>query len=366
MEYLHKLTSSPEITYYEIKGDQQGDLERYIISTPQTRKICNVPEVVGVEYTSLMERAMVSALKSLPGRESFLVIPQRQFCVFTFLRGGLNFSLREALYYAYGFNNHASSFMTSQRFMVDGKWIIKENQYRKLKVPDNATLLIGDVVATGITLEQGFNVFLDYLRTNRIRLDNVIFFTIGCDNSERIMKEVDRKLRLANPAYGRTIVVYLEGKFKVAEDSTNLRIKIPGTDLLRTNALVSPEFALSQYEDVAYPLERCTIYDAGSRSFDIPEYTHDVLDYWGQMKKLAERGFTLYDAMKERWPEADWESFDQFSAERTKEWQGLDGQLLVQLHGAFTSRWDDRFIKTSKTNKPLIELCNRRIEQLSK
>ena len=364
MEYLEKITSSPEISYYEIKGEEETDLERYVISTPQTRKICNIPEVVGVEYTSLMEEAMISALRHLPGKEFFLVIPQRQFCVFTFLRGGLNFCLREALYHAYGFNNHASSFMTSQRYMVDGKWIIKENQYRKLKAPDNATLLLGDVVATGVTLEQGFNVFLDYLRENRIRLDNLIFFTIGCENSDRIMKEADRRLRLANPSYGRTIIVYLEGKFRVAEDDTNLRIKIPGTDLLRTDALVAPEFALSQYEDVAYPLERCTIYDAGSRSFDVPEYMHDVLDYWGQMKKLAERGLTLYEGMKERWPETGWEDFQQFSEDRAREWQGVDESFLVQIHGAFKSRWDDRFVKTAKTNKPLVELCNKRIERL--
>jgi len=364
MEFLEKITGVPEISYYEVKGNEETDLERYVISTPQTRKICNVPEVVGVEYTSLMEEAMISALKYLPGKEFFLVIPQRQFCVFTFLRGGLNFCLREALYHAYGFNNHASSFMTSQRFMVDGKWIIKENQYRKLKVPDNATLLLGDVVATGVTLEQGFNVFLDYLRENRIRLDNLIFFTIGCENSDRIMKEADRRLRLANPSYGRTIIVYLEGKFRVAKDDTNLRIKIPGTDLLRTGALVAPEFALSQYEDVAYPLERCTIYDAGSRSFDVPEYLHDVLDYWEQMKKLAERGLTLYEAMKERWPETGWEDFRKFSEDRNQEWRGVEESFLIQLHGAFKSRWDDRFVKTAKTNKPLLELCNRRIERL--
>lgn len=366
MEYLNKLTISPEISYYEIKGDKDMDLERYVISTPETRMICNVPEIVGVRYTSLMEKSMISALKNLPGKESLLVIPQRQFCVFTFLRGGLNFGLREALYHAYGFNNHASSFLTSQRYMADGKWIITENQYRKLKVPDNATLLIGDVVATGVTLEQGFMVFLDYLRSNRIRLDNLLFFTIGSDNSDRIMEEVDRRLRLANPSYGRTIVVYVEGKFRVADVDTHLRIKIPGTDLLRTDALLAPEFALSQYEDVAYPLERCTIYDAGSRSFDVPEYMHDVLDYWGQMKKLAERGFTLYEAMKERWPETGWEDLDRFLEDRNREWRGVDEHLLTQLHGAFKGRWDDRFIKTSKTNKPLIELCNKRIEQISK
>jgi hypothetical protein len=366
MEYLERIAASPTLTYYELKDEKQTEVERYVISTPQTRKICNVPELVGVQYTTLMQEAMVAVLKHLPGKESFLVISQEQFCVFTFLRGGLNFCLREALYHAYGFNNHASSFMTSQRYMVDGKWIIKENQYRKLKVPDNATLLIGDVVATGVTLEQGFNVFLDYLRANRIRLDNLIFFTIGCDNAERVLDSVDQRLRQANSAYGRTVIVYLEGKFNVAEQASNLRIKIPGTDLVRTDALVTPEFALSQYEDVAYPLERCAIYDAGSRSFDIPEYIHDVSDYWEQMKKLGERGLTLYDAMKERWPETGWENFDDFSELKSKEWCGVEELFLRKLHGAYKNRWDDKFLKMSKTNKPLIELCNRRISQLGR
>jgi len=365
MEYLERIYASPEITHYEIKDESEGPVERYVFTTPQTRRICNVPEVIGVEYTTLMGEAVTAALKHLPGRESFMVIPQKQFCVFTFLRGGLNFYLREALYHAYGFNIHASSFMTSQRYMVDGKWHIKENQYRKLKVPDNATLLVGDVVATGVTIEEGFNVFLDYLRSVRNRLDNLIFFTIGCDNAERVFNQIDQRLRQMNPTYGRTIVVYIEGKFNVAEDSSNLSIKIPGTDLIRTGALVSPEFALSQYEDVAYPIERCTIYDAGSRSFDIPEYLHDVVDYWEQTKKLAERGLTLYDVMKERWPEKGWENLDEFLEKQREEWRGVDESFLSKLHKAFKNRWDERFVKMAKTNKALIELCNRRLAELN-
>jgi hypothetical protein len=286
--------------------------------------------------------------------------------VFTFLRGGLNFCLREALYHAYGFNNHTSSFMTSQRYMEDGQWHIKENQYRKIKIPDNATLLIGDVVATGVTIEEGFNVLLDYLRVNRIRLENLIFFTIGCENAERIFRNIDERLRKMNPSYGRTIVVYIEGKFNVAEESTNLKIKIPGTDLIRTDALVTPEFALSQYEDVAYPIERCAIYDAGSRSFDITEYLHDVIDYWAQMKKTAERGFTLHEAMKERWRDNGWEDFDALTEQKSKEWPGVDKLFMLQLHKACTERWNPKFVEMAKSNKALIELCIKRIAELNR
>jgi hypothetical protein len=161
-------------------------------------------------------------------------------------------------------------------------------------------------------------------------------------------------------------VVYLEGKFNVAEEGTNLKIKIPGTDLLRTGALVTPEFALSQYEDISYPIERCTIYDAGSRSFDIQEYLHDVIDYWAQMKKVAERGFTLYEAMKERWPDDDWGDFEALSEQKGKEWPGVDKLFMLQLHKACTERWNAKFVEAAKSNKALIELCIKRIAQLNR
>jgi hypothetical protein len=366
MAYLKLINTHPEITYYRLKDDRDSTLERYVISTSETRKICNIPELIGVEYTLLMQQAMISALKYLPDRDALLENPQEQFCVFTFLRGGLNFSLREALYHAYGFNKHASAFMTSQRKLIDGKWHIRENQYRKLKVPEDATVLLGDVVATGTTLDIGFNIFLDHLRANRSRLNNLIFFTIGCKNAEKILKGVDKKLRAMNPLYDRTIVVYIEGRFGVADQSTRLKIQIPGTDLIRINSLVAPEFALSQYENTAYPIERCTIYDAGSRSFDIPEYMHDVVDYWKQTRSLAQTGFTLYDALKERWPEDGWKDFGNFSKIAARMWHGVDPKIIAQLHNAYKKRWDHHFETHSKTDTALTALCEKRLSQLNR
>jgi hypothetical protein len=366
MAHLELINKYPEITYYQLKGEDDNPVERYVISTPETRKICNIPELVGVEYTLLMQQAMISALKKLPYRESLLENAPEQFCVFTFLRGGLNFSLREALYHAYGFNKHASAFMTSQRKLIDGKWHIRENQYRKLKVPEYATVLLGDVVATGTTLDIGFNIFLDHLRAHRSRLNNLIFFTIGCKNAETILRNVDKKLREMNPLYGRPIVIYVEGRFGVADKTTGLKIQIPGTDLIRINALLAPEFALSQYENTAYPIERCTIYDAGSRSFDIPEYMHDVVDYWKQTLALAQTGFTLHDALKERWPEAGWENLGEFSKKIADIWRGIDQEIVTQLHAAYKDRWDSRFETHSKTGAALTTLCEKRLSQLNR
>lgn len=68
---------------------------------------------------------------------------------------------------------------------------------------------------------------------------------------------------------------------------------------------MAPEFSESQYEDPAFPLERCVIYDAGSRAFWVREYAADVRAYWEQVLHLAERGISFRDYLQERFPELD-------------------------------------------------------------
>lgn len=91
----------------------------------------------------------------------------------------------------------------------------------------------------------------------------------------------------------------------MADESTPVRIKLTGTDLLRRDCYLAPEFAESQYENPAFPLERCTIYDAGSRSFRVEEYLEDVAHYWSEVGLLAENGVTYRDLLSERTPELD-------------------------------------------------------------
>ncbi len=66
MAYLEQIEKQPEITYYQLKDNDDSLVERYVISTPETRKICNVPELVGVEYTNQMLKAMAAPAVHTP------------------------------------------------------------------------------------------------------------------------------------------------------------------------------------------------------------------------------------------------------------------------------------------------------------
>lgn len=332
MQYLERIRRTSATSWYAIGGDHAGAVERYVVSTPGSRAIANRPELLGVAFNLALQESMAQALVSAPFRPLLEQTPEEKVTVVSFLRGGLNFELRRALHSAFGFNRHSSAFMSSQRYRQDGRWHVKEDMYRKLDIPSEAVLVMGDVVATGVTMQNGLQVVIDHIREIGSSVRALVFFTIGCHKAEKILAEIDAGLRAAFPGYERTVLVYLEGKYKLVDSRTELRIGIPGTDLVRRGALLAPELEATQYDRPSYILERCTIYDAGSRAFDIPHYARDVIEYWQRVLALAEEGWTLGEALIERWPEAGLLDRDAFLAARAETWRGVGGAFLDDLY----------------------------------
>ena len=367
MEQLRRLSATPDAAYYEIEGEHQGEVERYVVSTPQSRDICNRPELLGLDFNLRMRDAMTAALAAAPFRDLIADHPEEQVCVVNFLRGGLNFELRRALGVAYGLNRHSSAFMSSQRAKVDGRWMVREDMYRKLRIPDEAVLVIGDVVATGVTLANGFDVIADHVAAIGSSLRGLVLFTIGCHKAEKVLEPLHAKLRERFPGYERTVLVYLEAKFRLVDSRTRLRIGIPGTDLVRHGtAVLTPEFERSQYDALSYPLERCGIYDAGSRAFDIAGYVKDVVEYWAEVRRMAVGGWTLAEALAERWPAAEYADWATFAAAKTAAWQGVDDAFLRELYACHEARWDDSFAEGAGTSTALAALCDERIAGLTR
>lgn len=317
-ETLYALISTPELSLYEIidipaenassptlngEASSEKRCRRFIASTPETRSICNDPTVAGCEYTDKLRTACARILAGYD-----FCLQERQTVVLNILRGALNFGLREALASAYGWNRHNTSFISAQRAR-DTKdvesWHITENGYKKIYFPHETSLVMGDVVATGTSLHFAMKEIVSIAQKQHSSLRNIVFFTYGGKKAEEIFSEIDAECRKLFPDYNQTYVIYLEGRFIVPDVTTPLTIRLTGTDLLRRNALMAPEFIESQYEQPSYPIERCIIYDAGSRAFWLPEYVEDVIGYWRQNLKLARGGMTYRQLVAERFPGLD-------------------------------------------------------------
>ena len=303
MEPLSLAYESGSARLYRIGPAEPGTLESYVATTPGTRAICNDPTVAGVRYTRLLREACTEILRALAPD-----VPESDAVVVNILRGGLNFGLRDALADAFGWNAHTTCFMSAQRArdsQDSEEWHITENSYKKVYFPARASFFVGDVVATGTSLRYGLQELFGSAAEQKVDVRNLVFFTYGGPKALEILREVDARCRALFPEYGRTVLVYLEGCFQVPAPDTPLHVRLTGTDLIRLGSLMAPEFVESQYEAPSYPIERCTIYDAGSRAFWVREYAEDVLGYWRQNLQFANHGMTFADLLAERFPGLD-------------------------------------------------------------
>jgi hypothetical protein len=289
---------------YQLPGDEIREL---ICTTPETRTICNDPFVCGVDYTQRLRAACARVFHVLAA-ERLWEFEDARIVVLNILRGGLNFGLREALHEGVGCRYHNSAFVSAQRARSSANpkdWVITEDAYQKLTLRGSTDLVFGDVVATGTSLEHAVGRVVTTAVRQKASIESILFFTIGSARSSAILRKLVKRCRERFPGFRAAAVVYFEGVFRKASADTPMSVKIDGTDLLRGGGVLAPEFLESQYGNPAYPIERCTIYDAGSRAFDLPEYFADVRGYWEANLELAADGMTYEQLLRQRMPEID-------------------------------------------------------------
>ena len=308
---LEKISRQENCVIYKIAEEEEKKVNRLIVTSPETRSICNDSTVMGYEYTKKLEKTCSDTMKSLQ-KDEFIQLEERKTIVFNILRGGLNFGLRDAIAGAFNWNLHGSSFISAQRARRNPEseeWHIIESDYKKVYMPPVAQIVIGDVVATGTSLMYGLKALVQQAEMNNTKIESILFFTFGGIRTEEILEEVDALCREKFEGYKSTTLCYIEGRFSVPTISTPITIKITGTDLVKRDALMAPEFIESQYEQPSYAMERCVIYDAGSRAFWLPDYLGDVIEYWEQVYTMARRGRTYSQQVGERVPLLDLSRF---------------------------------------------------------
>ena len=181
----------------------------------------------------------------------------------------------------------------------------RESDYRKVYLPERAQIVFGDVVATGTSLHHALKLIVRSAEETGAQITRFVFFTYGGVRAEEILSDIAALCRERFDSFTGVDLFYLEGRFTVPTPATPLTIKLTGTDLVRYGALMAPEFMDSQYGSPLYPLERCIIYDAGSRAFHPAEYVADVEEYWRTVLKQAQQGRSFRSILAERFPEID-------------------------------------------------------------
>ena len=246
----------------------------YVLSIPGTRQLMAFPEVVGLD----------SYLASLPATEAAIryLFPRKRGVnvdILTILRGGLNYPVEEACHNC-GIPVRDIHFLSCERIIKNKVITGLEIKYEKLRITQDRTLVIGDIIATGDTLRLCLNQVVDRFRRRGGSIRKIIFFTIGGTRAIDRMEKMADDIRAIFPEFEGFECFFYEGIFTVYEDPGATGINVPDIDFGWKGGCVTPEFRRFVLGHPYSLLEKCIIYDGGARRYEIPVHFHEALEYW--------------------------------------------------------------------------------------
>ena len=337
--FLQPAGHHKETCIYRLDGGQFIN-NYFIISNEGTRHLLASPEVTG--YDSYL--AMCGATSDMLGwlREQGTVGDDAD--IMTILRGGLNYPLEECCY-RNGIRVNNMDFISCERVIRNNQITGLEIRYTKLSAPNDITLLIGDIIASGETLARCIRYIIAEFKRLGGNIRRMVFFTIGGTRAIELFEELTPEFRFHWPEFEGVTCIFYEGIFSAYQDKGVTGISWPQIDFYWKDGVISPEFRRHVLSDDDALFEKCIIYDGGARRYEIPDHYHEVTEYWEDIKKVAD-DFSFKDLLDEklgyRTPigYGDWL--------RLNHYQELDSNAMNELYTferEFASRSEDMSIR---------------------
>jgi len=279
MDILKKINTNEDTILYEILQNKYK-FDIYIASSDTMINLLNTPECYGVKFQKKISTSIYKALSILYKTEDKKIsehLKNSPIDTFYILRGGLNFNLHENIYRLIE-KTPEVSFISSQRISCkDGTFKIDESTYQKWNIQDRSLLCIGDICATGTTIVN--------MITNAIKRYNfeskkprwLLIITIG---TKKMLNELSN---YNFDCFEGVTIIFLEAVFNLFGNTSLSNINIPYTDFFRKNTIRSIQFEKLSLSNPTCFLERCAIYDGGSRSFEPKGYFNNLYTYWEKL-----------------------------------------------------------------------------------
>lgn len=344
--YLHSISAG----FYRLE-DNSFLNNYYIVTDDGTRRLMASPEVVGFDSYSAMIPPTAKALEILKSQDSKGFDSVN---ILTILRGGLNYPIEESCHRS-GITLTNISFMSCERIIRDGLITGLDVKYEQIHTEPDCTLLIGDIIASGATLKLCLWHFIDRFKADGHSIRKIVFFTVGGTKAISLMEEMTAEIRTFWPGFEGFYCVFYEGIFSVYTDKGVTGVNIPDIDFGWKDGIISPEFRqyVADYTYAPALLEKCIIYDGGSRRYKIGEHVKEVTDYWKDLLAVAEK--------------ADYKAFIAekagYSNVSYQEWLVLNHYMASDaLKGIYEHEQD---YLSGLARQSLKDICERRLEQIS-
>lgn len=269
-----------EVSLYRIV--QKSLKNRYfILSSEKSCQLMAYPEIVSIDAYLALLAPTEHALRFMKAKG---VDHKLEIC--TILRGGLNYPLEEAGYRA-EMKISNIHFLSCERIIENHVITGLEIKYSKHSPTDGVTLMIGDILASGMTFDLCIRQLIDTYRNSDCSIQRILFFTIGGTRAFDIFEQLTAEIQQFWPEFEGIDCFFYEGVFSVYEEKGVLGFQVPDIDFYWNGGLIAPEFRKYCMERCIPILEKCIIYDGGARRYNIPEHREEVLEYWNKILQNA-------------------------------------------------------------------------------
>lgn len=246
---------------------QRPDLpvNTFVIVNPSSRKIHFDPTITDFELYKLATECNETFLRFAKKIRIFKNFRTKDVCELILVSGGFYYHLNQAFYNVFGYSLPAG-FIGVRRVL--GKKPRGVVSYKNLEaVPKNNITIIGDTIATGATLIDSINYYLQ--RAPRVK--KILIFTIagglpGAQRLARLEKEIKRK-------YGTELYVFFsDGIFGLAKNQTDMHY-FHSDSILPEESRQAAERGLGKFLGGRL----CVIWDWGQRNKDSMGHLREVV-----------------------------------------------------------------------------------------
>jgi hypoxanthine-guanine phosphoribosyltransferase len=305
---IAKISNKDDSSLYQVidANIDVAKMSTFLFSSAESKFMLFNPYIIGNEFQTCMETIVKKLYDIL--LQNFSSTDKNEACVLYILRGGLNFAFHKVITHC----NAEVSFISCQRVVgPDAQHgLVAEDSYKKINIKNGAALYIGDIAATGITIENILKKIIVYCNENKIKVAILTIVMIGTKQSHDYIVAF---IKNNHDVFDKINLIYLEAFFELYHQQNELQ----GNHLLNTDFFLkewprTPEFEIELLNNLSKLTERCAIYDGGSRSFEPSLYSRGLSNYWNKTNELfpdfslldyiyMKTDFQLYEGSYDSW-----------------------------------------------------------------
>jgi hypothetical protein len=296
------LEYSDDYRLYRIENSEMPD-ESYVLCHDSISRILYRPHIAGKELQDRMAEVATLFMDAI-GRKVLKGKKHQQITEVIFLAGGLYYQLNHGFKLKYN-RILPQCFLGIKRQRIEGS----EGEFTAVatyenfeSLPDNGTVIIGDTIATGATLQKGIYHLLDAIQEKKYKLENLVICSLACSvNGAKLLKEVEARVKRESPN-ARVFLFVGEQLFHLMPDGTDLR-------LLYHDSVMPEETKkriLELYGEHLGKEMKCAVFDWGTRCKNPIKHYHEFMEFIHEIKrtKLDEKSRAVIEKMEKETKES--------------------------------------------------------------